>query len=518
MRRLLGLGLTSALAGLAIAAVTAVTFSPSDGGEASSHREAPLISEDPIADATDTYAFIAPDAPDKLTLVGNWIPLEEPAGGPNFHNFGDDVWYEFALDNDGDAKEDIAYGFKFTTEVRDPSTFLYATGPITSLDDENFNIRQFYDVYKRDEKSNYKKIASHIPVPPNNVGPTSTPNYDALANAAVGALPNGGKVFAGQRDDPFFVDLGSVFDLATIRVLPGNAGGGIDGVGGFNTHSIVLQVPIKEVTACRCDPPAGTQPDKGQYVVGVWTDTYRGRVKVINKDGSQDSFGKFRQVSRLGNPLVNEVVIPLARKDRFNASDPHNDTQFLDFVVNSDLAEKLNAVYNGIITPIPTAGRTDLVTVFLTGIPGLNQPPKVTPSEQLRVNLAIKPDECGASKRLGVIAGDNCGFPNGRRLADDVTDVEVRAVACGYGFDFPPCVDSAPNNALGDGVDANDKAFLASFPYVAAPHSGFSHEHHTGIVVPVFAGIGGSLATMLVMLAVGLGIGRLRRKRASDAA
>jgi hypothetical protein len=524
LRRLARIGALPILAGLAVASVAAISFGGGGAGEASSHREAPLISSDPLADATDTYVFIAPDSPDKVTFVGNWIPLEEPAGGPNFYNFGDDVLYEFDIDNNGDAKEDIAYAFKFRTEIADDSTFLYATGPITSLDDENFNIRQFYDVFKREGKGGYKQIASDVPVPPNNIGPTSTPNYDALASAAIADLPGGGKVFAGQRDDPFFVDLGGVFDLATIRVLPGNQGGGIDGVGGFNTNSIVFQVPIAEVASCRCDPAASMSSSHnpnsnsmGDGIIGVWTDTYRNRVRIIQKDGSEDSVGKFRQVSRLGSPLVNEVVIPLEKKDLFNASDPKDDGQFLPFVMNSDLAEKLNAVYNGVVSPIPETGRQDLVTVFLTGIPGVNQPAKVTPSEQLRINLAIKPDNagCASGSRLGVIGGDVCGFPNGRRLADDVTDVAIRAVACGYGFDFPPCVDSAPNNLLGDGVDANDKAFLAGFPYVASPHSGFSHEHHTGMVVPVFAGLGASLAAAIVIGFGTLALAWRRRRTAS---
>ncbi|HEY8173015.1 MAG TPA: DUF4331 domain-containing protein, partial [Dehalococcoidia bacterium] len=253
LKRLARLGALPVLAGITVAAVTAMGLDSSTTGEASSHREAPLIAGDPLADATDTYVFIAPDSPDKVTFVGNWIPLEEPAGGPNFYNFGDDVLYEFDIDNNGDAKEDITYAFHFRTEVQDDSTFLYATGPITSLDDANFNIRQFYDVFKRVGNGGYKEIASDLPVPPNNIGPTSTPGYDSLASAAIADLPNGGKVFAGQRDDPFFVDLGAVFDLATIRTLPGSNGGGIDGVGGFNTNSIVFQVPISEVTACKCD-------------------------------------------------------------------------------------------------------------------------------------------------------------------------------------------------------------------------------------------------------------------------
>ncbi len=505
-KKLLGFGMTASVAGLAVASITAVSLT-GDGGEASSHREAPAIGADPLADTTDVYAFIAPDAPDKLTLVGNWIPLEEPAGGPNFYNFGDDVSYEFAIDNNGDAKEDVTYEYRFKTKVVDPTTFLYATGPIDSLTNPNFNIRQTYDVYRNGVKVNSMPLAS----PPNNIGPTSTPNYDTLASAAVYTLPDGSKHFAGQRDDPFFVDLGAVFDLATIRMLPGDMGGGIDGVGGFNTHSIVLQVPLNSVTSCHCDPAAGDPA----AVLGVWSDTYRSRLQVLKKDGASKDFGRQIQVSRLGNPLVNEVVIPLSSKDTFNASDPKNDAQFLPFVLNSDLASKLNAVYG---LGLPTTDRQDLVTVFLTGIPGLNQPADVVASEQLRLNVGIKPGSAGCANysTLGVIAGDNCGFPNGRRLADDVTDVELRAVACGYGFDIGPCDSEAAyaptTERLGDGVDGNDKACLSAFPYVASPHSGFVHDHHTGsVVVPVMAGLGGAVAMLLALVGGGLVLGVFKR-------
>ncbi len=371
-------------------------------------------------------------------------------------------------------------------------------------------------------------------------------------------LPNGGKVFAGQRDDPFFVDLGGVFDLATIRQLPGNAGNGIDNVAGFNTHSIVLQVPISDVTECRCEPStsravtargaqnAQTPTPKAEAtrgratktaqasktptasatavpeptaqgpnaIIGVWTDTYRDRVRVLNHDGSTTEFGGRIKVSRLGNPLVNEVVIPLAKKDAFNASYPYDDEQFGQFVLHSDLAAKLNAVYAGIVNPIPVDGRTDLATVFLTGIPGLNQPPNVRASEQLRVNLAIKPDSCGSVKRLGAIAGDNCGFPNGRRLADDVTDVAVRAVACGYGFALGPCpAVNAPNSLLGDGVDGNDKAYLASFPYVASPWSGFASPHNTTPVAPIASGIGAAAVVIALFVVGSQVVARFRRGR-----
>jgi hypothetical protein len=511
LQKLLGFGASAAVAGVAVASVAAVAFT-GDGSEASSHREAPAISADPLADTTDVYAFIAPDAPDTLTLVGNWIPLQEPAGGPNFYNFGDDVSYEFSIDNNGDAKEDVTYEYRFRTRVIDPTTFLYATGPIDSLTDPNFNIRQTYDVYRNGRKVNGAPLAT----PPNNIGPVSTPNYSSLASQAVYTLADGSKHFAGQRDDPFFVDLGSVFDLATIRVLPGNNGGGVDGVGGFNTNSIVLQVPLSQVTACRCNPAS---PSDASAVLGIWSDTYRSRVQILGNDGGQLNVGGRVQVSRLGNPLVNEVVIPLSHKDRFNASDPKNDAQFGQFVLNSDLAAKLNAVYG---LGLPTTGRTDLATVFLTGIPGLNQPANVKASEQLRINVGIKPADagCASFSPLGVIAGDNCGFPNGRRLADDVTDVELRAVACGYGFDLGPCDSEAAYAAtteqLGDGVDGNDVPFLDSFPYVGTPHAGFQHEHHTGsVIVPVMAGLGGAGVALMTLIAGALALGLVRRKRAS---
>ncbi len=558
-------GLIPGLTAVAVASIVAISTRPSGEGEASSHREAPGIAGDPQADATDTYVFIAPDSPDKVTFVGNWIPLEEPAGGPNFYPWATDATYAFVIDNDGDSERDVTYEFEFETEVQDPSTFLYATGPITSLDDANFNIRQYYNIYRREKLSPRKLIASHIPVPPDNIGPASTPNYEALAQQAIYSLPGGGKVFTGQRDDPFFVDLGSVFDLATIRQLPGNAGNGIDNVAGFNTSSIVLQVPIQDVTECRCDPgmapaqqqtapqatattaatksaastktPKATKTPRAtrtpqatatsvpptpkpapNAIIGVWTDTYRERVAVLNNDGSKGTFGDRVKVSRLGNPLVNEVVIPLAKKDAFNASYPDDDAEFAQYVLNSDLAAKLNAVYNGIISPIPTSNRTDLVTVFLTGIPGLNQPPNVKPAEELRINLAIKPDSCGSVKRLGVIAGDNCGFPNGRRLADDVADVSLRAVACGYGFNLGPCVDSAPNNLLGDGVNQNDKAFQSDFPYVASPWSGFESPHNTSPVPPIAAGVGAGAALFAALLAGSAIWSRFRRRAAQDAA
>ncbi len=441
----------------------------------SSHREAPLITADPLADNVDTYAFVSPDDPTTVTIIANYIPLEEPAGGPNFSKFSDDVRYEINIDNDGDAKPDIRYRFTFDTTVQNPNTFLYNTGAITSLDDPDWNIRQSYTVIAV-RGNTITRLGRELPTPPVNIGPTSTPNYESLASQAVVTLPGGIKAFCGQRDDPFFVDLGGIFDLLTIRVLPGDTGGGVDGVAGFNTHTIALQIPIASLTSDRQVP---TGPEDPEAVIGVWASASRQKISVLQDDGQPPSTGgPFVQVSRLGMPLVNEVVIPLGDKDRWNNSEPKDDGQFLSYVTDPELAVLLNALYG---LNVPLSGRDDLVAVFLTGVPGLNQPPDVVPSEQIRLNTAIAPTQRDSKSfsPLGLLGGNTDGFPNGRRLEDDVTDIELRAVA-GVTYDiFHPEWDLDPlANRLGDGVDANDMAFSTSFPYVATPHQGFDHEHH----------------------------------------
>ena len=438
-------------------------------GVASSHREAPLISADPLADNTDVYAFVSPGAPDTVTLIANWIPLEAPNGGPNFYKFGDDVLYRINIDNDGDANDDIVYEFRFRTRIQNKQTFLYNTGPIASLDDPNFNIRQTYSVTRIDRQGRHA-LADNLATPPVNVGARSTPNYDALANAAIYTLPDGSRVFAGQRDDPFFVDLGSVFDLLGLRpfnaahVIPLPPAPGVDGLKGINVHTVAIQVPKRLLTH---DGSLGTDAANTNSIIGVYSTTLRRRLRIENDDHDGDRDDDWVQVSRLGMPLVNEVVIPLGRKDRFNASDPRNDQQFGSFVLNPEPARLIPVLYPGV--NVPAAPRNDLVAIFLTGIAGLNQPKNVRASEMIRLNMAIPPS--ASPNRLGLLAGQLDGFPNGRRLSDDIVDIELRALA--GATPFTATFNVAPNNLLGDGVDANDKAFLPTFPYVASPFAGF---------------------------------------------
>ncbi len=463
-----------AAAGFALCAILAFGPRP-EAAPASSHREAPVISEDPTADNTDVYAFVSPDRRDSVTVVANYVPLEEPAGGPNFAKFGDDVLYALHVDSDGDAEDDVTYEFRFRTQVRNPDTFLYNTGPITSLTDPDWNIRQTYSV-TRVQGRNRQVLGEGLPTPPVNIGPRSTPNYDALAAAAVSELPGGIKVFAGQRDDPFFVDLGSVFDLAGLRpfnpfhVIPLGATAGVDGVRGYNTHTIAIQVPTAQLAAF------------GRPTIGVYASASRQKVTIIREDGMRDASGAWQQVSRLANPLVNEVVIPLGRKDRWNASEPEDDARFAAEYTEPEVTALENLLYP-VLDDAPTTGRGDLVAVLLTGVPGVNFTGS-TQADLIRLNTSIAPTApVGAGNRLGAVGGDLAGFPNGRRLEDDTPDIELRAFACGYGPVVGPIVESfgfcggnanrTPNNMLGDGVDANDKPFLAQFPYLATPHQGY---------------------------------------------
>ncbi len=433
---------------------------------ASSHREAPAIAEDPVADNLDVYAFVSPDAPGTVTLIATYNGVQEPGGGPNFYKFGDEVLYQVKVSNDGDPAAEIVYNFRFSTATRNANTFLYNVGPIHSLTDPNWNRPQTYQLYVTSEESNGRRVLGNdLSTTPSNIGPASTPNWPVLMQQAVRTLDGDIKVYAGQSDDPFFVDLGAVFDLLTIRPgAPGNAGGGVDGLGGYNCQTIAIQVPIAKLTATGAMPTGTTDPNA---ILGVWATASRKAGGTGRKMAWDDEKGPWQQVSRLGMPLVNEIVLPLSQKDRWNASKPADDGQFLSYVVDPEPARLLNLLYGLTVPPAP---RNDLVAVFLTGVDGLNKRADVVPSEMIRLNTAIAPSL--SPNRLGVLAGQLDGFPNGRRLVDDVVDIELRAVAgvlLGAG---------EPNSLLGDGVDANELPFQGAFPYVAPSHSGFAHDHH----------------------------------------
>lgn len=434
-RRSLATLISGALAAGGLAAAGVTTLEPG-AASASSHREAPLISGTPQYDNTDLYAFVSPDKPDTTTIIANWIPFEEPAGGPNFFTFAEDAQYDLRVDSDGDAQEDLLFRYTFKTHTKNDKTFLYNTGPVTSLDDPDLNITQTYDlelVKLRHLKAvSRTKVADDVPVAPSNVGKASMPDYDTLRKQAIHELAGGATTFAGQADDPFFLDL-RVFDL----LYGGNLSEvGNDTLKGYNVNSVALQVPTHMITE------SAEQP-----IVGIWSTTQR-----------KNAQGHFTQVSRLGNPLVNEVVNPLKDKDTFNASTPRDDAQFLKNVTNPELPKLIEAIYK---IPAPKEPRNDLVDVFLKGVEGLNQPPHVTPSEMLRLNTSVEP--AAKPKRLGVLDGDNAGFPNGRRLTDDVIDASLQVVEGEL---------VGAKNDLGDAVDANDKKFGASFPYLANPTEG----------------------------------------------
>jgi hypothetical protein len=462
----------------AVAAAVAVALVRGPGPEASrasSHREAPLISNDPAADNTDLYAFVSPDAPNTVTIVANYIPLEQPAGGPNFASFGDDVRYEIKVDNNGDGEEDVTYRFRFKTTTGNPNTYLYNTGPIDTLSDSDWNVRQTYTV-TRINRHGAKVLGTDIPVPPVNIGPRSTPGYDALADAAIADV-EGAKVFAGQRDDPFYVDLGSIFDLAGLRPfnslhdIPLSDGPGVDGVAGYNTHSIVLQVPIRKLTRDHKLYDA----DEPEAVLGVYATASRQRVRILQHGGAVRNEAAWVQISRLGEPLINEVVIPRGKKDLWNSTDPAEDMRFLRFYRSPEVTKLENALYDA-LDDANESDRDDLVAILLTGVPGLNYTGP-TKADLLRLNTGIAPTAAvGEGDPLGVLNGDLAGFPNGRRLEDDIVDIDLRAFAEGYGAFLNGLLglpNRSPNNLLGDGVETNDRMFRADFPYVATPFSGY---------------------------------------------
>lgn len=449
--RMKRLGTAAIAAGLSLTAAGVPAVLAPTASQASSHREAPYTSGAPKIDATDLYAFVSPDSPSSVTLIANYYPDQDPTGGPNFYRFDQAALYDINIDNNGDSVPDVVYRWSFTDHYRTPGTFLYNTGQVKNLTDPTLNFYQTYnlELRRRQADGSYARtiILNNAIAAPSHVGNASMPDYATLRAQATKTIPNGrGRAFAGQADDPFFLDL-RVFDLlyGTNLKEVGN-----DSLKGKNVQTLALQVP-KQALAAAADSAANP-------IIGVTTTAWKRRIETTGNNGSRAYSGAYTQVSRLGMPLVNEVVVPATLKDYFNGSRPFQDGQFAPAVLDPELPKLIEAVYK---IKAPATPRNDLVQVFLTGVPGLNQPKGVRPSEQLRLNMSIPPS--ASPKNLGVIAGDNAGFPNGRRLADDVVDVSLQVVEG---------VLTGQKTGLGDGVDASDKPILASFPYVALPHSG----------------------------------------------
>jgi hypothetical protein len=500
----------------------------------SSHREAPQISKDPAADSTDVYAFVSPDRPQTVTLIANYIPLERPDGGPNFYEFADDVLYTIKIDNDGDGHANISYEFRFKTVNTIPESFLYNDGPITALSGPGaalWNRRQTYSLVRVDhDTDDQTQLGTGLTVPPCNIGPLSTPNYANLASQAVHAFGAGGftgTVFAGQRAEGFYVDLGAVFDLGGLRPfesahLSGILASmpGVNSTAAVNVHTLALQIPIEQLTTDRRVPPDTTDRNA---VIGVWTAARRQKARVQDDDGGWSAHGPFSQVSRLGNPLVNELIIGIGDKDRWNAVAPGRDgTDFGDYFANPLLGRLLPALYAPSVFPqlaaynashatqntLANPARPDLVAILLTGIPqsvlaaaGLGG--KVPPTnvggkgvaDLLRLNVAQGPS--ANPNIFGYLGGDPAGFPNGRRVFDDVATIELRAIAGAtlplVDPSFQPdtavgSVGTDPKTVISFGLtDGNDPTalgtenYLSSFPYLGTPYSGYGTPSQTPI-------------------------------------
>jgi hypothetical protein len=478
----------------------------------SSHREAPQISKDPVADSTDVYAFVSPDDPSTVTLIANYIPLEPPDSGPNFYEFDDTVLYAINVDNNGDGIADVAFLFTFNTTLRDPSFFLYNVGPITSLSSPNWNRVQTYSLEMVDwHHGRATQLGTGLPCPPCNVGPLSTPGYANLAAEAISTFGNGIKAFAGQRAEGFYVDLGAVFDLGNLRPFQGDHAGwastglpamaaGVNSTAGVNVHTLAVQVPMSLLTN------NGQAPTSSTGTIGVWTTASRQQIRILEggpggDNGMVSNLGPFVQVSRLGNPLFNEVLVPLSTKDFWNSQSPAKDSQFASYVSSPQLAALLPSLFPGVFDSLATFNatntpRADLLAILLTGIPTGVVPGFAgnytgpTQADMLRLNMTIPPTAPANASNLGLIGGDIAGYPNGRRVFDDVVTIELRAIAGvtlplvdkGYTPDGAAGSLSNPDLGISMGLTSgpNDltargtENYLSSFPYLGLPYSGYS--------------------------------------------
>jgi hypothetical protein len=421
---------TSIAAALTVAGGITMSALGPGVASASSHREAPAIAEDQFADNTDVYTFISPENPDNLVIVANYVPLLFPASGPNFYKFSDNVAYDLHVDNDGDAKDDYIVRYLFKTSIQNGDTFLYNVGTVASLDDPNLNVRQNYDVILVDKESGRQDVlAANVPVAPWHVGDRTFPNgtYESVALQAI-ASADGARFFAGPRDEPFFVDL-HVFDLLGVNGAPTT--------NGVNVMSIVTEMPIARLAAGGQRPGADAPAE--QQVLGVHATASRQRTRLLHRDGPERNRGAWVQVSRLGWPLINEVVIPIKDKDKYNRSRPHQDVDnFGAYILFPELPGLLSGVLGLNCAPTPEGGRTDIVDLLSRN--------GTTAADILRIDVSEGQ------------TFENVGFPNGRTLEDDVFDIEATVLCNG--------------DAVSDGVGGNDLPFTATFPYLASPVSG----------------------------------------------
>ena len=456
---------------------------------ASSHREAPITALDRTADVTDWYAFVSYDHPDRVTMILNVDPFLEPSNGPNYFPFDPNVLYEMKIDNNRDGVEDITFQIRFKTEIRQPGVFTGYVGgiagipPITALDgsgSEGLSLRQTYTVTMiRNEIATDVTAGRKLIAVPSNVGPRTMPDYASLFNRGIYDLGKGIRVFAGTVDDPFFIDLGAAFDSLNFRM---GVGGVLspsvdaddihnyapDAVAGFNVNSIVLEVPTTMLTL---DGKLHGAGDK-EAVIGTYGSTSRQRLTVRRSPNPLMSSGAFQQVQREGNSLINELIIGTGSKDRFSMDDPKNDGQFANYFLDPLLAH----IFASIGIPVPSAPRTDLLPLvqYMAPIcPGCGPKDAGPIADLLRLNTGIAPTPVAKQKRLGFLAGDIAGYPNGRRLIDDVVDISARAVA---GILLDPTRFGTP---IGDGVQLNTEGYGTTFPYVLPANSG-RDSHHVG--------------------------------------
>ncbi len=455
---------------------------------AASHREAPITALDQKADITDWFTFVSPEHPDKVVMILNVDPFLEPSNGPNYFPFDPGILYEMKVDNNNDGVEDITFQFHFETDIRAPGVFTGFVGDlagipaITALDgpgSEGLNLRQTYTVTAVGNGRRVELSAGQtLFAVPTNVGPRTMPNYESLRQQGLYDLGNGIRVFAGTVADPFFIDLGAAFDSLNFRMAAGRGvlSPTVDGddqhnyapntLAGFNVNTIVIEVPIALLTRDRKLHGAG---DK-EAVIGTYGATSREKLHILRHLDSDDFPHRFAQVQRMGNPLINELIIGTGSKDRFSMDDPENDGQFASFFLNPLLA----TIFGSIGIPVAPAPRTDLLPLvqYMAPIcPGCGPNDRGPIADLLRLNTGISPTQSGKEKRLGFLAGDLAGFPNGRRPVDDVVDIAARAVA---GI----LADSAKfNTPIGDGVNVATTPALAAFPFMAPAYSGRDSAH-----------------------------------------